>query len=620
MRNMKTAASLTIGLANGPHLWGMLVCHHTVPRIAGPELRAIADMIGQVVSLLIGSLSAAERYAQQLERNVTLRHLIDRLASPGTLTDTIAAMETELLRLVDASGAVVRLGGTVASIGSTPARSAAERALEILHPGPDGEPVGVDDLGLRYPSLVECTQAGSGALILPLGQGAGDAILWFRPEQARSITWGGNPTEHGTTDPVTGELCPRVSFAAWKEIVRGRSAPWTDADLSLARAFQRAFEVEVARRTKVALDLFDRAFESSPVAMVLTGRDGLIKILNRQVERMFGFGRAELEGARFDRLMPQRFRSEYAVATLRVLTDMSPCTLGNALDMFGLHKDGSEFPLELTLSPIDPIDFAGEPMMQASIENLTLQRVIEREKIEAERDKEQKRHELEQSNADLEEFAYAISHDLKAPLRAIGHLAGWIEEDIAGAAKPETRENMKLLQGRVVRMQKLLDGLLEYSCLRHTDKSIEDVDIADVVRDVVAMLEVPPGFVVAYEGDASVIRTERVAIQLVLDNLISNALRHHDRTSGRVDVAMQRVDGVAEIRVKDDGPGIAAQFHRRIFTIFQTLKSRDTLESSGIGLAIVKRKVEIHGGQIWVESAPPARGSTFVFTWNETAK
>ena len=113
------------------------------------------------------------------------------------------------------------------------------------------------------------------------------------------------------------------------------------------------------------------------------------------------------------------------------------------------------------------------------------------------------------------------------------------------------------------------------------------------------------------------IRTHRVPLRAVLENLIANGVKHHDRAEGRISVSMRLEDGVAEFRVNDDGPGIAPRFHERIFVIFQTLASRDDVESSGIGLAIVKKRVENHGGRIWVESTPPARGTTFAFTWKE---
>ncbi len=248
--------------------------------------------------------------------------------------------------------------------------------------------------------------------------------------------------------------------------------------------------------------------------------------------------------------------------------------------------------------------------------------VTARKQAEAEQkrlieEKEQQRRELERSNADLERFAYAASHDLKAPLRAISHLAQWISDDVGPTANPETTENIELMLSRVARMQRLLDGLLAYARVGRIRGASDDVDIAEVVADIAAMLAPPAGFVIDFEGERSVMRVGRIPIQVVLENLIGNGLKHHDLAQGRITVAMRPVGGMTEFRVSDDGPGIAAQFHERIFEIFQTLVSRDEFESNGIGLAIVKKIVETHGGQIRVESAPPARGTTFVFTWKE---
>ncbi|WP_158923267.1 ATP-binding protein [Acidisphaera sp. S103] len=358
-----------------------------------------------------------------------------------------------------------------------------------------------------------------------------------------------------------------------------------------------------------AEDRFARVVEASPTALVLAGRSGRIEMVNGQAERMFGYDRAALLGRPLEMLLPPRVRDRHVGLCGGFFAAISPRMMGDGQDLFGLRKDGTEFRLEIGLNPID-ID--GEPMVLAGIIDVSARH-------QAEREKEQQRAELERSNADLEEFAYAASHDLKAPLRAISHLVQWIVDDIEPVANAETLENIKLLQGRVARMQMLLDGLLAYSRIGHTNTTIEDVDIAEVIQEVVAMLGPPRGFVVACEGPMPVIRTHRVPIQRVLENLISNGLKHHDRTEGRITVQARAVDGLTEFRVTDDGPGIPPQFHDRIFLMFQTLASRDDVESSGIGLTIVKKKVQTHGGRIWVESAPPARGTSFVFTWKEAA-
>jgi PAS domain S-box-containing protein len=356
-------------------------------------------------------------------------------------------------------------------------------------------------------------------------------------------------------------------------------------------------------------DRVARIVEASPTALVLAARSGRIEMVNGRAERMFGYDRAALHGKPLELLLPERFRRRHADLRDDFLTNMSPRMMGEGRDLFGLRKDGTEFPLEIGINPIDGDD---ELMVLAGIIDVTTQREIEREK-------EAQRCELARSNADLEEFAYAVSHDLKAPLRAISHLAQWIGDDIKEIANPETLESLRLLQRRAARMQMLLDGLLNYSRVGHTNSPIEDVDIAELVGEIAAMLAPPPGFIVNCEGTMPVIQTHRMSIQVVLENLIGNGLKHHDGAEGRVTISARPVDGATEFRVSDDGPGIAAEFHERVFLIFQTLVSRDDVESSGIGLAIVKKKVQKHGGQIRIESAPPVRGTTFVFTWKETA-
>jgi len=375
--------------------------------------------------------------------------------------------------------------------------------------------------------------------------------------------------------------------------------------LELRRATGRALTMAQAAEDRLA-----RLIEASPTALVLSGQSGQIRMTNQQADRMFGYARGELQGKPLEILLPERFRRQHVGLRQGFLANMSSRRIGEGRALFGLHRDGTEFPLEIGLSPID---LDNEPMVLAGIIDVTARHAVEREK-------EEQRRDLARSNAELEEFAYAAPHDLKAPLRAIAHLADWIHQDIGPTASPETRENLRLLRGRTTRLQMLLDGLLAYARVGHTQTTAEDVDIAAVMHDVVASLAPPPGFVITCEGTMPVIRTHRTPMNVVLQNLVSNALKHHDRTEGCITLRVRKIDDIIEFRVTDDGPGIEARFQDRVFTIFQTLKSRDDVESSGIGLAIVKKKVEIHGGRIWIESAPPARGTTFVFTWRETPK
>ncbi|MGD0109776.1 MAG: hypothetical protein ABSC06_38000 [Rhodopila sp.] len=188
---------------------------------------------------MICRFAMRNRSTSQARFYETLRVLVERMATLAPIPDALAGAEAELLHLVDADGAVVRWSGKLLYLGDTPPPKAVEQVLAMLLSRSGGGIVAVDDLTLRHPDLKDCASAGSGALLLPLGNASDDVILWFRPELLQIVAWGGNPAEHVAFDPLTGRLTPRASFAAWQETVRGQSAPWTEADLSQVRELRR---------------------------------------------------------------------------------------------------------------------------------------------------------------------------------------------------------------------------------------------------------------------------------------------------------------------------------------------------------------------------------------------
>jgi PAS domain S-box-containing protein len=349
--------------------------------------------------------------------------------------------------------------------------------------------------------------------------------------------------------------------------------------------------------------------EASPSGLLEVDGSGRITLVNRHVEAMFGYDRSELLGRPVEMLVPERFRGEHVAQRRHFAAAAETREMGAGRIITGLRRDGSEFPVEIGLNPL-PV--AGAQHVLAAVQDISRRHA---ETLE----KERQRQELERSNADLAEFAHAASHDLKAPLRGMAHLAEWIAEDIGPGAAPQVLENLALLRARATRLQTLLTGLLSYAKVGRGTLVLETVECASLVREVTANLSLPEGFRVEMPEPMPTIRTFRVLLEGVLQNLIDNAVKHHDKGTGVVSVTAEREGdaggGKVVFTVADDGPGIQPRFHKRIFQIFQTLVPRDELEASGLGLAIVKRKVELNGGTIHVESNPPERGTRFVFTW-----
>lgn len=249
-----------------------------------------------------------------------------------------------------------------------------------------------------------------------------------------------------------------------------------------------------------------------------------------------------------------------------------------------------------------------------------IQRDLERrEKLEArlvkeKRDRERLIRDLERSNRDLDQFAYAASHDLKAPLRGIANLSTWVEEDMGDSLNPESRKHLLQLRGRVSRLEGLVEGILSYSRAGQKRTQPELVDMAKLLRSIIELLAPGHQTTVVVGPHMPVLTAEPVPLQQVFQNLIDNALKHGRADNPRVQIDVLDSGSYWDFTVRDNGAGIAKEFHERIWGVFQTLESRDKTGGTGIGLATVRKIVESRGGTTWVESSPGA-GATFHVAW-----
>jgi signal transduction histidine kinase len=251
----------------------------------------------------------------------------------------------------------------------------------------------------------------------------------------------------------------------------------------------------------------------------------------------------------------------------------------------------------------------------------TLQALIERDQAMLRQERDVRMQlaraaaELARSNHDLERFVYIASHDLKAPLSAIVQLADWVEDDLGPSLEDGVAEHLHLLRGRAQRLSALLNDLRDYLRATKPAEPVRPFDTHAVVADVIARLHPPPEVSVTVVGRLPMVDAPGGVIRRIFHELIENGIRHQDGAAGAVWISVLDVGEAYQFDIEDDGPGIPGRYHQRIFQVFQTLRPRDEVEGSGIGLAIVARLLEICGGQISVASAPPRPGTRFRFSW-----
>ena len=309
---------------------------------------------------------------------------------------------------------------------------------------------------------------------------------------------------------------------------------------------------------------------------------------------------------------PRALAAQYRADDQRIMQSGIPEEIEESYVM-----DGKEYVVQTLKSPVRDED--GHIIGIFGIFwDITARKQAEQATIELNDNLEKTVQELKRSNKELQDFAYVTAHDLKAPLRAIGTLADWIYDDYKDTFNDQGKDQMNLIKGRVSRMNELIDSILKYSEIGRGSQSFKRVHVDDLMAEVVSIIDPPESIDIIVQDELPVVVCEKIRLLQVFQNLIGNAIKYMDKPQGRIEVGCRDQGNMWEFYVEDNGPGIDAKYHKKVFKMFQTLVPRDEFESTGIGLAVVKKIVELYGGQVWVTS-DPGQGSCFHFTLPKNA-
>lgn len=342
---------------------------------------------------------------------------------------------------------------------------------------------------------------------------------------------------------------------------------------------------------------FHRVIEAAPCGMMMVDANRSITLVNEHLLQLFGYERAELVGKSLDMLIPERHREQHAAHVRAYARDATTRTMGPGLELSGLHKDGSEFSVEIGLNPVQ---VESGTAVLATVVDVSAHKLVEQR--------------LRLANADLEEFANIASHDLRSPLRGIADLVDWIAQDLGTAVPNSVLHNIDRMRVRTRRMEALIESLLRYAKAGIAATDAETVDVAQWLQEEIDLQMAPATVSCKVTTQIMRISILKTPLSTVLRNIIANAIKHNDQPRGLVEIELRSEGAFLGFIVRDNGPGIPPAAREQVFKLFQRLST--VKEGNGIGLALVKRIVEAHGGMVSVsDRSDGLRGAQFRVLW-----
>jgi PAS domain S-box-containing protein len=345
--------------------------------------------------------------------------------------------------------------------------------------------------------------------------------------------------------------------------------------------------------------------EAAPDAMVVVNQSGEIVLLNVQAENQFGYPRDELIGQQVKNIIPEGFAERLIADDLRSASDALAQQIGTGIELSGRRNDGSEFPIEIMLSPLESADGI---LVTAAIRDISVRKAAEENLL-------QNVAELNRSNEELGQFAYIASHDLQEPLRMVTSYTQLLSRRYKGQLDADADEFIAFAVDGAIRMQQLIEDLLAFSRVATTGNELVDTSSEFALEQALQNLHwaIKDSGALVTHDPLPTVQADGMQLVQLFQNLIGNAIKYQNPGIPQIHISAAMDGGTRwNFAVKDNGLGIDPQFFERIFGMFQRLHKRDEFSGTGIGLAICKKIVDRHGGDISVESAV-GHGSTFTF-------
>lgn len=345
--------------------------------------------------------------------------------------------------------------------------------------------------------------------------------------------------------------------------------------------------IDISERKKLE-NLFRLAMESSPNAMVMADSTGEIILINKKTETLFGYTREELIGQAIEILVPEKLRAEHPAKRNEYNKSPAPRAMGAGRELFGQKKDGSEFPIEIGLTPVETPE---GPAVVSAILDIT--------------QRKQAQEQLDKRNEEVEQFVYTVSHDLKTPIVTTMGFLKYLHDDLDEGNYEKARDSLDRIRKAAEKMNSLIQDLLQFSRVGYMEIKYENIDLNQLMEGVIASFQEvikEKNIKITLQDDLGKIYADGARATQVFENLVGNAIKYgSDNPDPEIKVGIQKsIEREHIVYVSDNGTGMSPEYYEKIFQLFHRLDVEK--EGTGVGLAIVKKIMELHHGTVWVKS------------------
>ena len=611
-RNIGVDGAMSVSVMTGDTLWGLIIGHHRHPHAVSLAVRQAVSAVTKAFALRLESLSSWDMSQEITREGHTHLTILSKLAAAEDFLAALLDGEPTIMTLLPhCTGAAVVWthdgDNRTQTLGITPTSTELISLTGWVRQQNHSGIFATDSLPTLYPPAQAYAPIASGLLAGLFDDDRHPTLLLFRPEQQQSVTWAGKPEKLLGPDGITN--LPRRSFERWTEIQHGKSLPWKPWDLEIAADVCATINSVILRQTrriqelnrneailrlneeKVRLTIHD-----APIGMAMVGMDRRWLAVNPALTRITGYAQAEMLDMDVEATThPDDIEADNDYIA-RLLA--GECNVYEREKRY-IHKNGHWVYVQVHVALV--CSEIGQPLhLIAQIQDISDRKMLEQE--------------LRRSNSELEQFAYAASHDLRQPLRLISSFLDLLHKRLQGQLDDEGSLYLHTAKDGAKRMDTLILGLLQYSQVgRSRDHEFINLNhiVAEAILNLSVAIETSHGRIQT-ASDLPIITGNRLEMMRLFQNLIGNAIKYHapDRPP-EVHIFCRDEHAEWHIMVEDNGIGISEHDRERTFMVFQRLVTRQQYDGTGIGLAICKKIVETAQGRIWIEDAP-VQGTRFV--------